>query len=561
MKLAPVTIAFFFSFIATSTAFSDPAEISREFKAQISTLNELSERRRVNTFFRNEQSIFNGVQKGYVNVGKGNLTFVRRDLVTVGRVPVVIARVFDSSYTGEYDFSPGWRISLAETIRVNSDGSLTYIDESLSVTNYTNINGDFTAIPAHLSDVKTVTTNSDGFLLTLRNQWSKRFVFLGDVARLVEVTDNNGNQLVLTYGPQHRLSHVEGQNGRFVSITRNSLGQVTDITDDVGRSVSYSYNYKGELAVVTDLGGNNWEYKYANDRLHQIIDPKGNRAASINYHQNGKVRRTRIRQKKHTYDYNGSETTVTNDSGETDRFVQNVDGITTQILNSDGFTSEIVLSPTNSVATLLHDGHLRATFNYDSSGNPEWVVRFDPEGEVELTYIFDWNDRVLEITGTDGDSQTLVYDTRGNLVRKTHNGSIVQYEFGTQGDLFRQNTDGVVTEYQYSEDGLLEQIVSADGTSRFGYNSQGRLEEIEFPDGNQHAYEYDSLGFRMATSRSDGSWQDFDYDSAGNLIEYQADNEDGELFGQKQILNSENQVSRIEFQPEGQLDIKYRSDG
>jgi hypothetical protein len=37
------------------------------------------------------------VQVGYVNVGRGNLTFVRRDLVTVGRIPLVLARVYDSS--------------------------------------------------------------------------------------------------------------------------------------------------------------------------------------------------------------------------------------------------------------------------------------------------------------------------------------------------------------------------------------------------------------------------------------------------------------------------------
>jgi hypothetical protein len=39
-------------------------------------VNELSNRRRLTTFFANEQSPFYGVQVNYVNVGRGNLTFL-----------------------------------------------------------------------------------------------------------------------------------------------------------------------------------------------------------------------------------------------------------------------------------------------------------------------------------------------------------------------------------------------------------------------------------------------------------------------------------------------------
>ena len=46
----------------------------------ITMLNELTERRQINTFFTNEQSLMYGLQTSFVNVGKGNLTFVRRDL-------------------------------------------------------------------------------------------------------------------------------------------------------------------------------------------------------------------------------------------------------------------------------------------------------------------------------------------------------------------------------------------------------------------------------------------------------------------------------------------------
>lgn len=42
---------------------------------------ELSERRRLNVLFPNPQSIFDGMQVGFVNVGTGNLSFKRHDMV------------------------------------------------------------------------------------------------------------------------------------------------------------------------------------------------------------------------------------------------------------------------------------------------------------------------------------------------------------------------------------------------------------------------------------------------------------------------------------------------
>jgi YD repeat-containing protein len=213
------------------------------------------------------------------------------------------------------------------------------------------------------------------------------------------------------------------------------------------------------------------------------------------------------------------------------------------------------------VAALRHNGRPRATLSYDSSGNPERLVRFDAVGKVELTYLFDWNDRVVAIAGTDGTTQTRSYDTRGNLISRTHNDSTVHFEFNEQGDLISQIEDGETTTYEYSEDGLLEHWENIDGISQFAYNAQGRLAAVTFPDGTQHQYEYDSLGFRTATTRADGSWQDFEYDSTGNLTEFQSINLDGERYGQKLILNKENQVSRIEFQPQGQLAIEYNADG
>jgi len=48
-------------------------------------IEELDVRKRVNVLYPNLQSIFDGVQVGFVNVSTGNLTFLRRDLVVDGK--------------------------------------------------------------------------------------------------------------------------------------------------------------------------------------------------------------------------------------------------------------------------------------------------------------------------------------------------------------------------------------------------------------------------------------------------------------------------------------------
>lgn len=537
------------------------AEVDPVMAGHVELLNEVTERRRVNTFFPNEQTVFNGAQKGFVNTGSGNLTFLRRDLVTVGRLPVVFARVFDSAGTEGSDFSPGWRISIAETIRTNADGSLDYVDDSNSKTRFTNSGGAYITTPAQPSDVKSLVATANGFTVSLRNQWTKKFEHLGDLARLTEVIDNNGNTLTLNYDTEHRLTLIVGQNGRSVIIARNVNGQVSQITDDQGRKVSYSYNNKGELEQISDLGGKFWHYQYANDQLHQVIDPRGNQAALISYHQSGKVKHTKIRQVKHTYEFQGNSTLVSDEAGNTSVYVQNSLGITANITNAQGFVSEIELNSKNEVATLHHNGQARGIFTYDTAGNPERMVRYDAEGSVELTYIFDWKDRVLAISGTDGTNRTLSYDPKGNLVSKTENGVTTQFQYNNFGDLMTRTENGEITLYEYNDDGLQSQLSKNNETSHFAYSDIGRLTSITFPDGNQHEYGYDSLGFRLATQRNDGSFDNFNYDSTGNITNFSGVSSQGNAFSEEYTLNQDNQLTKIEYPSQGQVNINYDSNG
>ncbi len=93
-------------------------------------LDDLSFRRRVATLFPNRQHQRDGVQIHFVNTSRGNLTFLRRDLVRVDRMPIVASRLYDSSMADHGDFGPGWKFALDKRIEDGGSGQLVYTEAS-----------------------------------------------------------------------------------------------------------------------------------------------------------------------------------------------------------------------------------------------------------------------------------------------------------------------------------------------------------------------------------------------------------------------------------------------
>ena len=98
---------------ASASLADAPAEM-REAVEDNATgfLNDLSARRRTTTLFPNPQPVFAGVQESFVNTSTGSMTFLVRDLVRVGGMPIVMGRVYDSTVEEGGDFGPGWKLTV-----------------------------------------------------------------------------------------------------------------------------------------------------------------------------------------------------------------------------------------------------------------------------------------------------------------------------------------------------------------------------------------------------------------------------------------------------------------
>ena len=306
-----------------------------EFVEQAS---ELSSRARANVYFANPQSIFKGVQVSFVNVGTGNITFLRRDLVASGRIPLVLARVYDSSAKGSVEFGAGWRLSAAETISVGDVKAHLFREDGSIIDFVKSSDTVFQLEKDYPSDYSTlIMSGPDTITTSLRTGLVKEFKLIGDSFRLAKVTDRNGNEAKLSY-ENGLLAKIQNAN-HFIQLTRNAQGRVIAAQDDLGRSVHYVYNDKAQLIEADDLGGKAWQYGYTDDgRLNTATDPLQRLNFAVFYDEAGRVRRLQLPPGviQFNYDDGNRATTVINRKDLVSKFFQNGDGITTRIVNALG---------------------------------------------------------------------------------------------------------------------------------------------------------------------------------------------------------------------------------
>ena len=159
-------------------------------------LNDLSARRRTTTMFPNPQSVFAGVQESFVNTSTGALTFLVRDLVRVGGMPIVMGRVYDSTLAEGSDFGPGWKLTVVEELR--QEGSQLMFTDASNAVHALDVDGDavMPASPATAPVVSgsTRTTGGDAGIVVLESAdgMLRRFKQDGDVWRLVHVRHARG---------------------------------------------------------------------------------------------------------------------------------------------------------------------------------------------------------------------------------------------------------------------------------------------------------------------------------------------------------------------------------
>lgn len=414
-------------------------------------LNELSTRRRVTTLFPNRQSMLHGVQENFVNTSRGNLTFLVRDMVRVGAMPIVFGRIYDSSLAENGDFGPGWKLTVDEKI-VLQDSSLSYMDAA-GATHRLRISGgdilpDMAAwTPISSGSIRTGANNvSPIIVLRSRDGIVRRFKKVGGAHRLVAASHALGS-VRLTY--RHGLlATIRSQQGS-VELTRRPDGRIVSATDDLGRTIAYAYDEAGRLVTATDLGGETWKYRYAGgdalQELAAIRDPRGIAMLEATY-RDERVSSLRVLRNETRFTYDGRITKATDVLGRTTVFHQSPLGITEGIADPSGMFTQVAFDEGFRPTKITRDGVVTVRLDYDGEGRLATLVR------------------------TDGKPTAYAYNRRG-LVAVT-GAETARYRY-SDGRLVHAEDGFGARSYGYAESGAVNAVTMGDNMVQFDTDAAG----------------------------------------------------------------------------------------
>ena len=428
------------------------------FGPYMELIDELGLRRRVNVLYPNPQSLFDGLQVGFVNVGTGNLTFLRRDIVFRKHGPIVFGRVYDARINANADLCPRWRLSLAEELDISKDGIITYVDGFGGRHVFRRDSGRHMPSPPNpwhadtaieVKDRDVVLTQSDGTIrsFTPHGKDTGRFV-------IASLKTSHGLDIQFSY-VNDLLAEVTNEGELLFVLSRDRDGRVARVTDGHGRFVRYSYTAAGKLKDVYDLAGNVWWHEYNGEgHLEAAIGPNQRAYLRVRYDQAGRVVESNFG-RQYSYAYGTNQTTVTEGTGEVHTFSQNDSGMTVKYRSTSHYW-EVELDTANRVQSMSSPGR---TIHYTYRPDGKVSTTRDSAATGEQKFDYDAQGRLTSITSSGGTRVDVAYAV--NTVHVANDQG--QFEFTTTpgGVVTRIRQLGTDTDFIYDDNGYLVELQSS----------------------------------------------------------------------------------------------------
>ena len=374
---------------------------------------------------------------------------------------------------------------------------------------------------------------------TLTDNGKVHYLFDTD-GKLVDVSDNNGHHLTLTYDPSDQLIQVQHTNGQSISLSY-SAGRLSSVTDWGGRIVSYQYS-GDHLSSVTLPSSAVTHYGYTTDHaLETITYPNGSVTHYV-YDSQGRISENSINTTEEvlSFSYPDLGAFVVQDAGNS---VYNIHyGCEGEVLSFMG--------PLNEFSGFSWTGHQRPyrfnlpdgnqlNFEWDLAGYP--TLRFDQLGHAmrvsfdqdfgELDWLLDprWNkvNHVLDANGNitgvvypDGSTDSYTRDAFGRMTGFTNRrGQTITVDYNAKGqaDTKTDTSTGLIFEATFDTLDRLQTTTSPLGSNTFTYNDLDQLTEVTNANGHGVTYLYGLSGERTRLTTDDGLIINYSYDAAGRL--------------------------------------------
>jgi len=360
---------------------------------------------------------------------------------------------------------------------------------------------------------------------TLFDPRSERLYTFNANGQLTTIADGKGNIHSLDYDGSGLLTQVADGLGRTLNFAYDSNDLLIGVGDSA-RTIIFSYTADG-LTGVTDALGNLTIYTYASDGLMtSSTRPEGNSPFTQTYDSNNKVdSQSDANGNTYTFDYTVPDTTVTDPLGNTRVHTHTATGELGSTQDQADQSVAIGSDATgrrNSITDRLGDvttmtyhaasGNLAAVTNADGTTS-EFSYTARPFGALTL---YD----LTMITYTDGTTESLGYDTMGNITSHTDQmGNTATATYNACGQpLTATNVAGATTTNTYNADGTLATTTDPAGnTTTFGYDGLKRLNLVTFADGATRSFTYNDHDQLLTSTDGNGNTTTFTYDGNGNL--------------------------------------------
>jgi RHS repeat-associated protein len=353
-----------------------------------------------------------------------------------------------------------------------------------------------------------------------------------NAGRLANKTDRKNSTISYTYTPTGKPDTITYPNQTTVHFTYNNLDNLTSIQEPAGTTsftlydaanrlksvtnphgftLSYDYDEAGNITRIAYPGGKIVDYQY--DSLNRLWKVLFNGLTATYHYDAASGRLTGLTQ------FNGATVSYGYDAAYRLTSLENQDGGTLLAgyqFTLDGNGNRIRTVQSEPLAPSTPPQNAAYTYNPQknrllSAGTNSFT--YDNEGQLasgySADYAFDYEHR---LTGIDTASQ-FVYDSRGNRLQATRDGTVTRYIYDMAGNLLAE-ADGSnnITHYYIHGQGLLAMATPADQLYCYHYNATGST--VAITDSSRavvNKYAYDSFGNITGQEEAQGLSHPFKY--------------------------------------------------
>ncbi len=217
-----------------------------------------------------------------------------------------------------------------------------------------------------------------------------------------------------------------------------------------------------------------------------------------------------------------------------------------EITDPRGFVTKYRYDLLNRLEEIEYPDHKKIKYFYDLSGirtkmeDHRGTTLFEPDefGKINkvtfpdgqsVSYHYDPEGNLIKLIYPDGTEVEYTYDLSNRLEAVKDSSGVTKFEYDELSNALNKKIlpNGVTTEYQYYKTRKISNVIhtEADGNPieefKYFYDENGNRTKIEkiSPNGNSHViYTYDKLGRVVKAEYSNGFFESFSYDGAGNRL-------------------------------------------